>query len=79
MDPRLLKILKMEFDMKEEISIISTDPLDLTFLMKMYKLEGFDDLKVPPYTPAPVKEMMTDEDIFYPDPADRKFFSTIHT
>ena len=64
MDPRLLKILKMEFDMKEEDIHYINGPLDLTFLMKMYKLEGFDDLKVPPYTPAPVKEMMTDEDIF---------------
>lgn len=64
MDPRLLKILKMEFDMKEEDIHYINGPLDLTFLMKMYKLEGFDDLKVPPYTSAPVKEMMTDEDIF---------------
>ena len=64
MDPRLLKILKMEFDMKEEDIHYINGPLDLTFLMKMYKLEGFDDLKVEPYVPAPVKEMMTDEDIF---------------
>ncbi len=64
MDPRLLKILKMEFDMKEEDIHYINGPLDLTFLMKMYKLEGFDDLKVGPYVPAPVKEMMTDEDIF---------------
>lgn len=46
MDPRLLKILKMEFDMKEEDIHYINGPLDLTFLMKMYKLEGFDDLKV---------------------------------
>lgn len=64
MDPRLLKILKIEFDMKEEDIHYINGPLDLTFLMKMYKLEGFDDLKVEPYVPAPVKEMMTDEDIF---------------
>ena len=64
MDSRLLKILKMEFDMKEEDIHYINGPLDLTFLMKMYKLEGFDDLKVAPYVPAPVKEMMTDEDIF---------------
>ncbi len=64
MDSRLLKILKMEFDMKEEDIHYINGPLDLTFLMKMYKLEGFDHLKVAPYTPAPVKEMMTDEDIF---------------
>lgn len=64
MDPRLLRILKIEFDMKEEDIHYINGPLDLTFLMKMYKLEGFDDLKVEPYVPAPVKEMMTDEDIF---------------
>lgn len=64
MDPRLLKILKSEFNMKEEDVYCVNGPLDLTFLMKMYGLEGFDHLKTPAYVPAPVPQMMTDEDIF---------------
>ena len=38
--------------------------LDLTFLMKMYGLEGFDDLKNPKHVPAPVRELPADCDIF---------------
>ncbi|MEE1191728.1 MAG: RNA degradosome polyphosphate kinase, partial [Blautia sp.] len=64
MDPRLLKILKTEFHMKEEDIYAVNGPLDLTFLMKMYGLEGFEELKTPSYTPAPVPQMMTEEDIF---------------
>lgn len=64
MDPRLLKILKTEFNMKEEDVFQVNGPLDLTFLMKMYGLEGFDHLKTPSHVPAPVPQMMTDEDIF---------------
>ena len=64
MDERLLKILKTEFDMKEEDVFAINGPLDLTFLMKMYGLEGFDHEKYKPYVPAPVPEMMTEEDIF---------------
>ena len=38
--------------------------LDLTFLMKMYGMEGFDHLKTPGYTPQPVPALMNDDDIF---------------
>ena len=53
--------------MKEEDIYAVNGPLDLTFLMKMYGLEGFEELKTPAYVPAPVPQMMTEEDIFYPD------------
>ena len=36
----------------------------MTFLMKMYGLEGFEDLKITQHVPAPVPQMMTEEDIF---------------
>ena len=39
-------------------------PLDLTFLMKMYGMNGFDELKTPSYTPQPVPAFMNDDDIF---------------
>lgn len=64
MDERLLNILKMEFEIKEEDIFQINGPLDLTFLMKMYGMDGFDEYRNKPYTPAQVPAMMTDEDIF---------------
>lgn len=64
MDERLLKILKTEFNMKEEDIHYINGPLDLTFLMKMYGLDGFEHLKLTQHVPAPVAQMMTEEDIF---------------
>jgi polyphosphate kinase len=64
MDERLLKVLKKEFEIKELDIFRINGPLDLTFLMKMYGMEGFDEYKTPKYQPQPVPAMMTDEDIF---------------
>ena len=64
MDKRLLKILKREFAMLEEDIYKISGPLDLTFLMKLYGLDGYKSLKAKPHVPAPVPETMTDEDIF---------------
>ena len=63
-DKRLLKLLNKEFDIKEDALYKISGPLDLTFLMKMYGLEGFEDLKNPKHVPAPVKELPSDCDIF---------------
>ncbi len=64
MDKRLLKILRKELNLKEEALYKISGPLDLTVLMKMYGLEGFDHLKNPKHVPAPVKEIPADCDIF---------------
>ncbi|MCI5650016.1 MAG: RNA degradosome polyphosphate kinase [Fusicatenibacter sp.] len=64
MDKRLLKLLKTEFEIDEEDVFRIPGPLDLTFLMKMYGLEGFDEYKIPKYTPALVPALMNDDDIF---------------
>lgn len=64
MDERLLEVLTMEFEIKEEDIFQINGPLDLTFLMKMYGMAGFDEYRNKPYTPASVPAMMTDEDIF---------------
>ena len=49
MDKQLLKVIKKELSIETQ-SIYEIDgPLDLTFLMKMYGLEGFDYLKEPQY------------------------------
>ena len=63
-DERLLKILKMEFDIKEADIFEINGPLDLTMLMKVYGAEGFDVYKTPRYQPAPVPEFQNDKDIF---------------
>ncbi len=62
-DKRLLKIIKNELKLSEEDIYYIPGPLDLTFLMKMYGMDGFDALKVPKYTPQPVKELPADADI----------------
>ena len=60
----LFKILKKEFGVKEAEIYKINGPLDLTFLMKMYGMEGFEEHKVAKHEPAPVPETMTDESIF---------------
>ncbi|HIS32782.1 MAG TPA: RNA degradosome polyphosphate kinase [Candidatus Limivivens intestinipullorum] len=64
MDERLLKTLKREFSIKDPDIFRISGPLDLTFLMKMYGVEGFEELKNKPYTPQPVPGMNDEEDIF---------------
>ncbi len=64
MDKRLLKILKSEFQADESYIYKINGPLDLTFLMKVNGLEGFDHLKYETYVPRPVKELNHDDDIF---------------
>ncbi len=65
MDKKLLKILKSEFQIKDEDIYSIGGPLDLTILMKMYGLKGFEEFKAKPYTPAPVPEVQESEnDIF---------------
>ena len=64
MDARLLRFIRKELHMEEE-NIYSIDgPLDLTFLMKMYGLEGFAHLKTPKYEPRQVPELPAGCDIF---------------
>ena len=46
-DKRLLKILKKELSISSQDIFRIPGPLDLTFLMKMYGLEGFEALRLP--------------------------------
>lgn len=62
---KLLKLIVDEISVEENEIYTIDGPLDLTFLMKMYKLEGFDHLKEHRYnSPAPVPEFEQDENIF---------------
>ena len=63
-DEKLLGILKEELMVDEEDVYRIPGPLDLTVLMKVYGLDGFEDYKTPKYTPQPVPEFLEEEDIF---------------
>ncbi len=64
MDPALLKILKKEFDVKNEDIYKISGPLDLTFLMKVSGFEGMEKYRQKPWIPQPVPGMNEEEDIF---------------
>jgi len=64
MDKRLLKILKRELSISSVDIFEIAGPLDLTFLMKMYGMKGFEHLKAIPYIPQQVPRLMNEEDIF---------------
>ncbi len=64
-DDKLLKLIAKELGVEDNEIYRIDGPLDLTFLMKMYKLEGFDDLKEHRYkAPQPVPEFIGDDNIF---------------
>lgn len=55
-DKKLLKVLRREFQIADADLYYIPGPLDLTFCMKLYGLDGFDEYKEKPYTPAPVQD-----------------------
>ena len=63
-DKRLLKIIRRELSINSQDIFEINGPLDLTFLMKMYGLEGFELFKAPRYVPQPVPALMNEDDIF---------------
>ncbi len=64
MNKQLLKIIKKELSIEAQNIYEIDGPLDLTFLMKMYGLEGFEHLKEPQYIPQPVPELPMGCDVF---------------
>ncbi len=63
-DKRLLKTLRRELKLGEEAIFKINGPLDLTFLMKVYGLEGFDHYKEPSYTPQQPKMLEAGRNLF---------------
>ena len=64
-DEKLLKFIADELKVTDNEIFKVNGPLDLTFLMKMYKLEGYDHLKEHSYLPPqPVPALMDEENIF---------------
>lgn len=64
MDKRLQKFLKTEFDIRDEDTFAVNGPIDLTFLMKLYGIDGFEKYKVPKHVPAQVPALMNGRSIF---------------
>lgn len=60
----LLKILKRELKISSSDIFTINGPLDLTFLIKLYGISGFDHLKAVPYVPQQVPVFMNEDDIF---------------
>ncbi|MBR5766778.1 MAG: RNA degradosome polyphosphate kinase, partial [Lachnospiraceae bacterium] len=63
-DKKLMKVLLKELNCREEAVYRIQGPLDLTFLMKLYGLEGYDELRDPDFDPQPVEDLTPDKDIF---------------
>lgn len=64
-DKRLMKVIVDEMHVADNEIYRIDGPLDLTFLMKVYKIQGFDKFKEHGYRePQPVPELKTDENIF---------------
>ena len=61
---RLLNYLVDNLGIGNEDIFNISGPLDLTFLMKMYGIEGFDNLRNKPFKPQPVVDIDNDRDIF---------------
>ncbi|MCR5719789.1 MAG: RNA degradosome polyphosphate kinase [Lachnospiraceae bacterium] len=63
-DKRLLDFIKKELKIDDSQLYEIDGPLDLTVLMKLYKLEGFDEFKRAEYVPVPVSGLTHATDIF---------------
>lgn len=64
-DKKLLKFLREELDIRDDEAIYKiSGPIDLTFLMKLYGLEGYDEDRYAPYVPAQVPEIPAGQEIF---------------
>lgn len=63
-DKRLLKVLRKALNINEEAIYRVNGPLDLTFLMKVYGMEGFEHLKEEPYKPQQPKMLDAARNLF---------------
>lgn len=64
-DKKLLSFLREELHVENKQDIFYINgPIDFTFLMKMYGLEGCDHLRYPAHKPELVPEIMPGENIF---------------
>lgn len=63
-DPRLAKRLCKEFAISEEAIYRINGPIDLTFLMKLYGISGYDKLRSPKHVPMANPMISEEESLF---------------
>ena len=63
-DKRIIKFLKQELNINESCIYKINGSIDLTFLMKLYGIEGFEELKDEKYIPVQSAMINDEEDIF---------------
>ncbi len=64
-EKKVLNFLKKQLEITNDGAIYHINgPIDLTFLMKLYGLEGYDRERYPKYTPQPVPEIPAGADLF---------------
>ena len=63
-DKKLLTFLKEELHIAKEDVYKINGPIDLTFLMKVYGMEGYDELRIAPYIPQRVPQIVPGSNIF---------------
>ncbi|NDL67663.1 RNA degradosome polyphosphate kinase [Anaerotalea alkaliphila] len=64
MDQRLLSLLKGSVRIADQDLYRIGGPIDLTFLMKMVQMKGFEQLKFPPFESVDPKDLLGVEDYF---------------
>lgn len=63
-DDRILQFLKKQLEVEKEDVFHIHGPIDLTFLMKLYGIDGFEHLKEAKYIPADHPKIDADHSIF---------------
>ena len=63
-DKKLLEFLQKELNVAQEDVFPINGPIDLTFLMKLYGIEGYDHLRNKVFVPQRVPEIEQESDIF---------------
>ncbi len=61
---KMLNYLKKALNLPDHGIYLISGPIDLTFLMKMYGMDGVDHLKYPDFSPQTPKDLLGKEDIY---------------
>ena len=64
LNPSLLKLLEEELDISAEAEYKISGPIDLTFLMKLSGLKGYESLRYEPIKPNVNTNLLEEDDIF---------------
>lgn len=63
-DKRVLDFLKQNLSVSKDAVYKINGPIDFTFLMKLYGIEGYDNLRIKPFSPIQIKQIQNEPNIF---------------